>query len=179
MIKELRNKLKINTNILKVIGIFEIIGGITGVGLVVQLFIQGSASTVITHIILSFIFLIYSYSIYAGIMLFRKLEKGLLHSKILQYFQLVSLSLGSLTYYLTSGGYILIGYNITKNDLETVFGIFFSEFQINLGDVSNNDFIYINILALVILYLLDKVQTRIEEIQMTQQNYKNNIENSK
>ena len=137
MKKEFEKKLKINRNILKGIGILEIVGGITGIGLIIWLALQGMETNTYVLLILLVAIGFYIYSIYAGIKLFKNQEKGILHSQILQFIQLISFSIGGTTYLLTSGGNFFIGYNMTEVNLEFKLNIIASEFQINLMSLWN------------------------------------------
>lgn len=104
MIKEIKKKLKTNVNVLKGIGILEIVGGISGIGMILWLILQRMEINLYVLLILLIAMGFYAYSIYAGIMLYKHKENGVLHSRILQYFQLFAISTGGTTYLLTSGG---------------------------------------------------------------------------
>ena len=175
MRKEFEKKLKTNINILKGIGILEIIGGITGIGLIIWLTLQGMETNTYVFLILLVAIAFYIYSIYAGIKLFKYQEKGILHSQILQFIQLISFSIGGTTYLLTSGGNLFIGYNMTEGNLEFKLNIIASEFQLNLMSSEVSDYVYINILAIIVLYLIDKSTKTIIEQQNIKLNYEKNL----
>ena len=73
---ELLCEIKKKRNILKGIGILEIIGGITGIGLIIWFLLQGFEMNSYSFIIFLIAIIFYSYSIFAGIILFKKTEKG-------------------------------------------------------------------------------------------------------
>lgn len=175
MIKETNKQLRTNINTLKGIGIFEIVGGITGIGLIIWLFLQEIQTN--TYVFLIFLVAIgfYSYSIYAGVQLFKHQENGVLHSQILQYLQLISISIGGTTYLLTSGANFFIGYNITNSTLQLKMSLISSEFQINIMSPEQNDYLYLNIIAIILLLLLEKTVNKIKEQRATIENYKNTI----
>jgi hypothetical protein len=175
MIREIDKKLKTNLNILKGIAVLEIAGGITGIGLIIWLTLQGLETNTYVFLILLFAIGYYIYSLYAGIHLFKNKEKGILHSKILQYFQLIAISIEGMTYLLTSGGNFFLGYNFTKNTLEFNMSVISSEFEINIMSSEQNDFVYINIMAIAILLLLENAVNKIKEQKIIKENYENNM----
>lgn len=170
MRKELEKKIKNNRYILKGIGILEIIGGITGISLVFWLVSQGGEINLFSFIILLIALIFYSYSIFAGIFLFRKTEKGISHSWIIQFIQIIGISFNGITYILTSGGNLLLGYNLTESEINFSFGIIASEFDLSVSPEVNN-FIQINIMAIFIIYFLDKSLKSINEKNELLNNY--------
>ena len=107
--------------------------------------------------------------------MFKHKENGILHSRILQYLQIIAISISGMTYLLTSGGNFFLGYNFTNSTLEFKMSVISSEFQINLMSSEQNDFIYINIMAIAILLLLEKAVSRIKVLNLSRENYENNM----
>tara|TARA_R110000744_G_scaffold303221_1_gene412005 strand:+ start:2901 stop:3461 length:561 start_codon:yes stop_codon:yes gene_type:complete len=175
MKKEFEKKLKTKRNILKGIGVLEVTGGITGIGLILWLTLQGMETNTYVFLILLFAIGFYIYSIYAGVKLFKHTENDILHSRILQYLQILGISLGGLTYIMTSGGYIFIGYNLTEGNVNFSFALIASKFQINILNSDQGSFIYINILAVVVLILLEKSLSVIKEQKLVKENYERNM----
>ncbi|WP_405384378.1 hypothetical protein [Maribacter sp. LLG6340-A2] len=175
MKEEFEKKLKNKRNILKGIGILEITGGVSGIGIILWLMLQGIETN--TYVFLIFLFAIgfYIYSILAGIKLFKHLEKGDFHSRILQYIQIPGISLLGMTYILTSGGYLFVGYNLTEGSIKFDFGLIASKFQINILNSDQGEFIYLNIMAIIVLVLLEKSISVIREQKLVQENYERNM----
>lgn len=172
------NDIKKQRNILKAIGVLEIIGGTAGVGIIMWFLLQGYQMNSYSFLIYLVAILFYGYSIYAGVNLIRKNEDGISHSWIIQFIQIISFSLNGVTFLLTSGGNLLMGYNFTEKTINFKFGIIASEFNITVNSIEN-DFIQINILAILIIYFLDKSFKSIKEKQQILNNYIENIGSQK
>lgn len=175
MKEEIEKKLKTKRNILKGIGILEITGGVTGIGGILWLLLQGLETNTYVFLILLFAIGFYIYSIFAGIKLLKHKENEVLHSRILQYLQILSISTGGMTYMLTSGGYLFMGYNLTKDNIDFSFSLIASKFQINILNSDQGDFIYINIMAIIVLVLLEKSLNVIKEQTLVKENYERNM----
>jgi len=166
---ELLSEIKKKRNILKGIGILEIIGGITGIGLIIWFLLQGFEMNSYSFIIFLIAIIFYSYSIFAGIILFKKTEKGISHSWIIQFIQILGISFNGITYVFTSGGNLMLGYNWTENNLTFNLGIA-SEFDLSISQDVNN-FIQINLIAIIIIYILDKTLKSLSEKNELLNNY--------
>lgn len=175
MKKEFEKKLKSKRTILKGIGILEITGGTTGIGTILWLLLQGTESNTYIFLILLFAIGFYIYSIFAGVQLFKYKENGIFHSRILQYLQFLGISLGGMTYIMTSGGYLFVGYNLTDDNLIFDFGIIASKFQINILNSDEGSFFYVNILAFVVLILIENAVNIIKEQELVKENYERNM----
>lgn len=169
MRKDLEEEIRRKRNILKGIGILEIVGGITGIGLIVWFLLQGFQMNSYSFIIFLIAIIFYSYSIFAGIILFKKNEKGISHSWIIQFIQIIGISFNGITYVFTSGGNLMLGYNWTENNLTFNLGIA-SEFDLSISQDINN-FIQINLIAIVFIYILDKTLKSINEKKELLNNY--------
>jgi hypothetical protein len=175
MRQEFDKKIKIKRNILKGIGILEIVGGISGIGLILWLTLQGMETNTFVLLILLFAIGFYAYSIYAGIRLFKYKENGIFHSEILQWLQIIAMSYGGMTYLLTSAGNLFLGYNFTTSTLEFKLNFIASEFQIDIMSSEHNNYFFINIMAIVILVLLEKSFNEIKNQKVIKENYKQNM----
>tara|TARA_R100000789_G_C3012903_1_gene151774 strand:+ start:766 stop:1338 length:573 start_codon:yes stop_codon:yes gene_type:complete len=175
MREEFETRLKKNRNILKGIGILEIVGGTTGLGLIIWLIFQGTETNTFVFLILLIAIGFYVYSIYAGLKLFKKREKGILHSRILQCLQIIAISTGGFTYLMTSGGYFFLGYNLTKGSINFSFALIASKFQLNILSQGESQFISINMMSIIVLLLLEKALKNINEQSALKANYEHNM----
>jgi len=175
MKEEFEKKLKSKKNILKGIGILEITGGVTGIGLILWLMLQGMETNTYVFLILLFAIGFYIYSIFAGIRLFKRKEMGVFHSRVLQFLQIPGISLLGITYILTSGGYLFVGYNSTEGNIKFDFGLIASKFQINILNTDQGSFVYLNIMAIIVLVLLEKSVAVIKEQKLLKENYERNM----
>lgn len=175
MREEFETRLKKNRNILKGIGILEIVGGTTGLGLIIWLMLRGTETNTFVLLILLVAIGFYVYSIYAGLRLFKKRENGILHSRILQYLQILAISIGGFTYLMTSGGYFFLGYNLTSGSINFSFALISSKFQLNILSQGESQFISINIMSIIIILLLEKALKNIKEQSTLKANYERNM----
>ncbi|MEA1786999.1 hypothetical protein U1E44_12925 [Arenibacter sp. GZD96] len=175
MIKEIQQEIKTNRTFLKGIGILEIVGGITGIGLIIWLMLQESETNTLVLLILLIAVGFYFYSIYAGIILFKKLENGVLHSLVLQYLQIPAFSIGGFTYIMTSGGYFLLGFNFATSSINFSFALIASKFQIDILTNSDSAFIKLNLLAILVLALIENSLKKIMKYSKLKANYDRNM----
>ena len=174
MKKEFEKKLKNQRKILKGIGIFEIIGGVTGIGLLIYYSSKGIQTSSYVLLIILFAIGFYTYSIYAGNKLYRLNENGAFHSRILQYLQIIGISFAGVTFILTSGGYLFVGYNFTEGNIDFNASIA-SRFRMNLLHSPYGNFLYINILPIIIISLLEKSLKGIKNQKLIKENYEQNM----
>jgi hypothetical protein len=177
MEEQFDKKIKTKRNILKGVGLLELIGGLTGIGMIIWLTIQGFEANSKVFLILFFVLVFYIYSIFAGVKLFKNQENAVLHSRILQYIQIFAISFGGITYLLTSGGNLFLGYNISTNSLNFDIGIFASEFQINISNSDQDSFVYLNLFAVILLNLVENSSKKIKLEIEKKENYLNAIKN--
>jgi hypothetical protein len=80
-----------------------------------------------------------------------------------------------MTYILTSGGYLFVGYNSTEDSFKFDFGVIASKFQINILNSDQGDFVYLNVMAIIVLVLLEKSISAINEQKLVKENYERNM----
>lgn len=148
---------------LELIGLYEIIGGSIGLGLILYGTIELNKITILTILFWLIVVSFYFFTIYAGVKLFKNHEKEILLSEIVQYLQIISF--GIFGYFLTfsAGITFYLGIDYT-NDLKFKFlldiihcksGIEYLIDQITF-------YFYINIIPILVLILLDRTRNRFE-----------------
>ena len=148
---------------LKVLAIYQVIGGILGLGLTG--WIMGKEQMM--SVFLFFIFLIptalYSYSIYCGRLLLKKKDIGIRHSLINQFLQLISFAISGYAFQYVSGIYLSIGFSYTEIfNLKFDFGLA-SVWQISIGTDTPTFLINLNLVALFLIVFINKVKKKIKE----------------
>jgi len=151
---------------LEFIGLYEIIGGIIGIGLIFLGKISLDRFSIFGVLIMALIIAFYSFSIYAGIKLFRHHEKEVLYSKIVQYVQIPSFALLGFMFTMTAGFSFFIGFDYTNDFL---FRAFFelpsvgTKFYIKSDDTII--YVYLNLIPIIINFLIEKSASKIEMVK--------------
>jgi len=150
---------------IKILGYYQLIGGLIGVGFVIfQLIGLGSTNSDLVAIIIMIILLFpYILSIYAGNQCLKDSKNQLSISKINQALQVISFNLGGIGFTYHSGIYFSLGINTTDEFLFiSNFGLSTINFQ--LSSSSEISFILINLIAFYLVYRIGIYENRIEEI---------------
>lgn len=153
-------KLRIkNTDLtIRILGIYQLLGGIVGLGVTGWLLLKtGTINGPVLFILLTAIGF-YSLSIKAGSLLLKKrMKEGLIYSMVNQILQFVAFSVGGNMYKFISGGKTLIGFDFTNGfHFKIDFGLT-SEFNFSILVDEQHYFVYVNILAILVLYVLSDI----------------------
>jgi len=135
------------------LGIYQIAGGILGIAVVVALIHRGSDTFSGTlSVILSWVAILYIYSIYCGVLLIIGNTKGLNQTQINQYLQVISIFAYGFAFQYYSGIYFSVGIYLTHPiDFTSSWGL--STFRMNLAGKSESLLFNLNLVALgLILY---------------------------
>lgn len=148
---------------IKLIGLYQIIGGIIGIGMFIGLvFAIGEVNlTLLLLLVLSA--LLFCYSIFCGVMHFRNPALGLRLTFINQLIQVFQLALLGYYYKYISGFGIMIGADLT-DDLLLGFSFDISSFQMHFDTGSETSFVKINIVAPLLAYYSLVLQERYQAI---------------
>lgn len=149
--------LKRKRKILELIGLYEIIGGATGLVLMFTGVMSLNKLSGLAVIFWLIVLLFYISSIYAGVILLKYHEKEILPSKIVQYLQIISF--GSFGFFLTlSAGFsCYIGFDYTHElILRFFFDIIPSKTRIAYLADQTTFYFYINLIPLLILIFFDR-----------------------
>ncbi|SRR5260221_608688 len=148
-----------------ILGIYQIGGGIIGLGLVVWLSSGLRAITLLLVIILLVAIALYSYSIYCGILLLRKNIFGVRLSLVNQFLQLFSLSIFGFTFQYTSGAFFSVGFDLTNSFLFT-FNLGISQWQLTINDNKELLIVNFNIVALFLILFIERLRKEIQKEQV-------------
>lgn len=151
----MKYRIKNTDTTIKVIGIYQIVGGIFGVGLIGWLMLRTEVINGPLLFILTLALFLFGYSIQSGNLLLQKskLKKGLIFSSILQGLQIISIGLGKYSYEFYSGAKGTIGFEF-GGGFKFNFGAALSSFNFTINSGEPEYFLMINILAIIILSIL-------------------------
>ena len=147
---------------IKGLAIYQIAGGIIGIGLTIWLIAQ--TVTITGLVILIFILAsgLYSFSIYCGRQLLKgKIKSGLKLSTINQALQLINFAILGFAFKFVAGLILSIGIDYT-NDFNITFNFSLSEFQFNINSDKELVTVGFNLVAIYLVYLIDKIHQEIE-----------------
>lgn len=142
--------------LLKIIGIYQIIGG--GVGLFSLVY--GQIVNKLDVTIISFgVFIVFSFSIIAGIFLLKSYEeKAITYTLVNQYFQILTIKLIGIGYQYVAGSYFGIGFSETpKLNLFYKYAIIKSNLLIWPG-TDNEITISINLIPILIIIIVSRIR---------------------
>jgi hypothetical protein len=152
---------------IKIIGIYQIIGGLIGLIATILLlvkfgFINGSSFKMFLLFIL-----LYSFSVFCGYLLIKKqFEKGLNYSIINQLIQVLSFSILGFSFKFYSGLFLSLGINLTTDTILTYnFGLTTWNFKLN--SESGIIEISINLVALILINIIFNLKEKLK-LQKTQ-----------
>jgi len=153
---------------LKGIGLYQIAGGVIGLGLSIWV-IAGLTTTTLSLIVLLLIAIgLYSYSIYCGTLLLKNNISGLNLSLINQYLQLFGISFYGFAFQYISGVSVLAGIDLTDSFLMTFnFGV--SQWQFSINDQNHPTTFNFNLVALFLILYIEKLKKEIRKDQLERQ----------
>ena len=153
---------------LKAFGLYQITGGVIGLGITVYL-VSGLTTINLLLIVLLFIAIgLYGYSIYCGTLLLTKNVSGLNLSLINQYLQLFSISFFGFGFQYISGVGVLVGLDLTESFFIT-FNLAVSEWQITINNHNELVTFNFNLVALFLIVFIEKLKNKIRKYQIEKQ----------
>jgi len=152
--------------ILEIIGLYEIIGGSIGIGLILYGTIAMKSINMFSILLLLFVLSFYSFSIYAGVQLFKFHEKKIILSEIVQYLQIPAFAILGCYFTLSAGLSFIVGIDYTQEFLfKFNFDIVPSKSSISiLSNDKSTLYFYVNLIPILLLYLMDKIQYRMPKV---------------
>ena len=147
---------------LKGLGIYQIVGGLIGLIVTLKVIIEQETFPILLLLLFLIAIMLYSYSIYCGVLVFKLNDRGLFHSLINQYLQLINFTILGYSFRYVSGVYLSTGLDLT-NSIKLKFNLGISTWQIIIND--NNEFILvsINLVALFLIIFIDKIKRKVNE----------------
>lgn len=144
-------------NIIKGLAVYQIFGGILGIGLAIRFISQFKEMNSLSFILIFLAALFYVFSIVAGAVLIQKQQLGLKLSLINQALQVVSLAMGSFAYNYVAGFKLGLGLDFVPA-WQFKLNLSLSSFQLIMNEETGRVFIGINLLALVMVYLIERLK---------------------
>jgi hypothetical protein len=161
--------LKRRKKILEIIGLYELMGGSIGLGLILYGTIALNKITILSILLWIVAVTFYSFTIYAGVKLFRYHEKQILLSEIVQYLQIISFGIFGYFLTLSAGITLYLGFDYTQDfKFKFLFDIIPSKTQISYLSDQTTFYFYVNLIPILILIFLDKIQSKTKNEEKTE-----------
>lgn len=144
----------------QILGIYQILGGLYGIYLTLNLMFSLSSLTNLILLIIFIAICLYSYSLLCGILILLKKDNDLKYSLINQYLQLINFTIVGYAFQYVSGVYLFVGINFT--DVITFkFTMGISTWYLSFNTVSDEMEVNLNLAALFLIILIDKIKNQI------------------
>jgi hypothetical protein len=149
-------------NELSKLGLYQIVGGSIGIIMVIRaLFLNRGFSGSEFLIALAMIAL-FGYSVFCGVLCLEPRQNATTHSFINQALQLLSFSLIGYSFEYVAGVYLSIGLDFSGG-ADLTFGAGVSKLTIAINGEPDTTTVNINLIALLILFWLDRIIKKIKE----------------
>lgn len=152
----------------KFLGIYQIAGGIIGLGLSIRLISQLQDISLLLLLILLIGVFLYFFSIYCGIQILQKKDIGLKYSLANQYLQLVTFTVFGFTFQYFSGVFVAIGYDFTESFLLT-FNAGVSSWKISINTDEEMLLFSFNFVAFYLIIFINKLRKEINDKKVEQE----------
>lgn len=153
--------MKLDTEI-KILSWYQIIGGIIGLGMMIQYILQTEAFNGYAVLLLFVMLILYLFSVASGLILLKNPAKGMLPSRINQIIQIIGFAVAGYSFQYISGLGVSIGFDITEGMLLKL-NAALSSFEYNWNTDHDEAFLVVNIVPLVVMYLLNKIENELEQ----------------
>ena len=144
------------------LGLYQIFGGTVGMIIIVWSIYKDSFLTELTVLIYLFILLFFAYSIFCGILCLKSKSNALGHSLTNQILQVISVAIMGFSFKYVAGLCFIIGLNLT-DIIKFNFGVGISNFAFNLNNEKDRLEIDFNLIALAVIYWIDKLMKKVKE----------------
>jgi hypothetical protein len=141
----------------KVLGIYQLAGGIVGLGLLFKMAPQLQSPSTSTWVGIGLAALLYSFSLYCGFSLLNKTKAAYNLSLANQVLQVFSFGMAGFAYSYVAGLKAGVGlFFLAEWVFKAQFSV--SSFHFSLGNVPGASFVSVNLVALVLIYLLERAK---------------------
>lgn len=154
---------------IKILGYYQLIGGIVGLFLWIKMLINLDVITGLTFLFILIIGGLYSFSFYVGLITVKSKGKWLLYSQINQIIQIFNISLLGYSFRFISGLGLITGFDWTES-LLFKFNFYISDCSLSYNYNSDKIIMGFNIIAIGILYYINKLEL---SIKTEKENYQN------
>ena len=143
---------------LKILGYYQIIGGVCGIGLTTWVIMTLNSTELLLLILMLMPLALYIFSVYCGVLLLKRNIEGLKYSLINQYLQLLNFSMLGITYQYTSGIFISAGIDLTEV-LRFNFNAGLLAWKVAISTADAHKFIVnFNFVALFLVFFIEKLK---------------------
>lgn len=147
------------SNKIKGLAIYQIAAGIIGNILTIALIARQAAVPGIFLLLFLIALGLYSYSIYCGILLLKYQVKGLNHSSLNQYLQLINFSIFGYAFQYIAGIYLSAGVDLT-NSINLKMNLGLSAWQMSINRDKDIVLINLNFVALFLVIFIDNLKMK-------------------
>jgi len=148
---------------LKGLGVYQIIGGATGVLLIFWALLNNQQTGLFIPIYL-FMFVFFAFSIYCGILCLRTRGNALQLSLINQILQIIGFAMFGFAFQYAAGIYLTAGLDLTES-FNLKFGAGISKFDFNFNIETQRLEVNFNFIALGLIIFIEGVKKKIREEQ--------------
>lgn len=144
-------------NTVNALAAYQIFGGVLGIGLAAKALPRLQDLSGAGMVIVFFAGLLYVFSILCGFILFKNMKRGLNLSLLNQALQVLSVAVGSFAYNYVAGFKAGVGIDFIPV-WQLKLNLSLSSFQFFLNAETGKMFIGINLLALLLVYLIERLK---------------------
>ena len=144
------------------LGLYQIIGGVLGVLIIIWVIFKSQVSNELTVLVYLVMILFFCYSIFCGMLCIQTKKNALIHSLTNQILQLFGIAIMGYAFKYIAGLYLTIGLDL-KDSIEFKFGAGISKFDFNINNERERLELDFNLVALALIYWIDKCMKKVKE----------------
>ena len=144
------------------LGLYQIIGGVLGVLIIIWVIFKSPAFSELTVLIYLVMVLFFCYSIFCGTLCIQTKKNALIHSLTNQILQLFGFAVMGYALKYVAGFYLTIGLDL-KDSIEFNFGAGISKFDFNINNERERLELDFNLVAFLFIIWIDKIMKKVKE----------------